>query len=155
MIRNRKAFCRELAEIHQLWLRDLSDKLSPVRSPDNSAWDRATAVRYLEEEFVPRFRRHTSALNLAAEQLPSPDTTRVWVVTELIKLLRLQLTQLVHLAESGATFARVIMKLLRAFQCWCDDVDALMEALPDDAFGSELILRFEQRPNGAAAAISA
>jgi hypothetical protein len=47
------------------------------------------------------------------------------------------------------------MKLLRAFQCWCDDVDALMEALPDDAFGSELILRFEQRPNGAAAAISA
>jgi hypothetical protein len=155
MIRNRKAFCRELAEVHQLWLRDLSDKLSAVRSPDNSAWERAIAIRYLEEEFVPRFRRHTSAVNLAAEQLPSPDTTRVWVVTELIKLLRLQLTQLVHLAESGAAFARVIMKLLRAFQCWCDEVDALIEVLPDDAFGPELIHRFEQLPNGAGATVTA
>jgi hypothetical protein len=155
MIRNRKAFCRELAEVHQLWLRDLSDRLSAVRSPDNSAWERAAAVRYLEEEFVPRFRRHTSAVNLAAEQLPSPDRTRVWVVTALIKLLRLQLTQLVHLAESGAAFAGVIMKLLRAFQCWCDEVNAMVEVLPDDAFGPELIHRFEELRKGAGAAESA
>jgi hypothetical protein len=155
MIRNKQAFCRKLAEIHQLWLRNLSDRLSAVRSPDNSAWERATAVRYLEEEFIPRFRRHTRAVNLAAEQLPSPDTTRVWAVTELIKLLRLQLTQLVHLAESGAAFARVTMKLLRAFQCWCDEVDALVEVLPDDAFGPEFIHRFEQLPDGAGAVLSA
>lgn len=148
MISNKKAFWRELAETHQLWLADLSEKLSAVRSPDNSAWERATAVRYLEEEFVPRFRRHAGAVNVTAERLVSPNSTRVWALTELIKLLRLQLTQLVHLAESGAAFARVIMKLLRAFQCWCDDIDALMSALPDDAFGPELINRFAQVPDG-------
>jgi hypothetical protein len=78
MIRNKKAFCRELAETHQLWVRELSERLSVVRSPDNSAWERAAAVRYLEEEFIPRFRRHSSAVNMAAEQLPSPEATRVW-----------------------------------------------------------------------------
>jgi hypothetical protein len=155
MIRNKKAFCRELAETHQLWVRELSERLSVVRSPDNSAWERAAAVRYLEEEFIPRFRRHSSAVNMEAEQLPSPEATRVWAVAELVKLLRLQLTQLVHLGESGAAFARVIMKLLRAFQSWCDEIDALIATLPDDALGPELIHRFEQFPDGAGAAISA
>jgi hypothetical protein len=155
MIQNKKAFCRELAETHQLWVRELSERLSVVRSPDNSAWERAAAVRYLEEEFIPRFRRHSSAVNMEAEQLPSPEATRVWAVAELVKLLRLQLTQLVHLGESGAAFARVIMKLLRAFQSWCDEIDALIATLPDDTLGPELIHRFEQFPDGAGAAISA
>ena len=154
MIRNKKAFCHELREAHQLWLRELSGRLSAVRIPDNSAWEPAAAVRYLEEEFIPRFRRQTSAVSATAEQLLSPKATSVWALTELIKLLRLQLAQLVHLAESGAAFARVTMKFLRAFECWCDEIDALVGALPDDAFRPELINRFERFPDGAGAAIS-
>jgi hypothetical protein len=155
MIRDRETLCRKLAEAHRRWLHDLSGRLAAVRSPDASTWERSTAVRYLEEEFVPRFRRESRAVSAVADRLSPAEANRVWVADELIRLLRIQLGQLLHVADSGVVFARLIGKLLRAFECWCGEVEALVAALPAEAVGSEPIGRFERFPDGADAAVSA
>jgi hypothetical protein len=116
-------------------------------------WERSSAVRYLEEEFAPRFRREAGAVNAAADRLPAGEAVRLWALGELIDFLRMYLVGLVQVAQSGAAFARLVTKLLRAFEYWCREVEAIVSALPAEAVGSDLIHRFEQLPDGADAAM--
>jgi hypothetical protein len=153
MIRDQKALCHELAATHRAWLRDLSERLSTVRPPSATVWERSSAVRYLEEEFAPRFRREARAVNAAVERLAAEEAVRVWALGELIDFLRMYLVGLVPLAQSGAAFARLVTKLLRAFEYWCREVEAIVAALPAEAVGPDLIRRFEQLPDGVDAAV--
>jgi hypothetical protein len=153
MIQDQEALCHELAGAHRAWLRDLSERLATVRLPSSTVWERSSAVRYLEEEFAPRFRREAGAVNAAADRLPAAEGVRVWALGELIDFLRMYLVGLVQLAQSGAAFARLVTKLLRAFEYWCREVEAIVGALPAEAVGSDLIHRFEQLPDGADAAV--
>jgi len=43
-----------------------------------------------------------------------------------------QLIQLFHSADGGVAFARLTAKLLRAFECWCNEVEAVLAALSAD-----------------------
>ena len=153
MIRDQKALCHELAATHRAWLRDLSERLATVRLPSATVWERSSAVRYLEEEFAPRFRREARAVNAAVERLAAEEAVRVWALGELIDFLRMYLVGLVQLAQSGAAFARLVTKLLRAFEYWCREVEAIVAALPAEAVGPDLIRRFEQLPDGVDAAV--
>jgi len=153
MIRDQKALCHELAATHRAWLRDLSERLATVRLPSATVWERSSAVRYLEEEFAPRFRREARAVNAAVERLAAEEAVRVWALGELIDFLRMYLVGLVQLAQSGAAFARLVTKLLRAFEYWCREVEAIVAALPAEAVGPDLIRRFEQLPDGVDAAL--
>ena len=153
MIRDQKALCHELAAAHRAWLRDLSERLATVRLPSATVWERSSAVRYLEEEFAPRFRREVGAVNSAVERLAAEEAVRVWALGELIDFLRMYLVGLVQLAQSGAAFARLVTKLLRAFEYWCREAEAIVAALPAEAVGPDLIRRFEQLPDGADAAV--
>jgi len=155
VIRDQHALCCELRATHRAWLQDLSERLATVQVPDATVWDRSNAVRYLEEEFVPRFRREAGAVDAAADLLAPAETVRAWAVGELIKLLRVQLAQLVQMPQSGAIFARLVNKLLRASECWCGEVEAIIGALPAEVVGPDLIRRFEQLPDGADAAVPA
>ena len=146
MIRDQQALCHELKATHRAWRRDLSDKLEAVRVPEPNVWERSSAVRYLEQEFVPRFCREASAVDAATDLLAPAETVRAWAVGELIKLLRVHLVQLVQMPQSGAVFARLVTKLLRAFECWCSEVEAVVGSLPPKAVGPDLIRRFEQLP---------
>jgi hypothetical protein len=132
---DRETHFPQLAETHRAWLQELSERLSTVCSPEADDWDRSIAVRYLEEEFVPRFRREARAIDAAAQGPPAVETMRVWAVTELLKLLRVQLIQLFHSAEGGVGFARLTAKLLRAFECWCNEVEAVVTAVPAEGIG--------------------
>jgi hypothetical protein len=155
MIRDQEALCHQLEAAHRAWLRDLSERLATVRLPDATVWERSSAVRYLEEEFAPRFRRETGAVNAAADRLPAAEAVRLWALGELIEFLRIHLAGLVPLVQSGAAFARLVTKLLRAFECWCGEVEATVGALPADTVGPDLIGRFEQLPDGTDAAVPA
>ena len=155
MIRDQETLCHELAAAHRAWLRDLSERLAPVRLPDPSVWERSSAARYLEEEFAPRFRRETGAVNAAADRLPTAEAVRLWALGELIEFLRMYLAGLVALPQRGAAFARLVNKLLRAFEYWCGEVEAVVAALPAEAVGPDLIRRFEQLPDGADATVPA
>ena len=155
MIRDQEALWHELEAAHRAWVRDLSERLGTVRLPDATVWERSSAVRYLEEEFAPRFRREADAVNAAVDQLPTAEAVRVWALGELIDFLRMYLAGLVQLAQSGGTFARLVNKFLRAFEYWCCEVEAIVAALPADAVGPDLIRRFEQLPDGADAAVPA
>jgi len=155
MIRDQQALCHELKATHRAWLGDLSEKLAPVRVLEPNVWERSTAVRYLEEEFVPRFRRETSAVDAVVDLLPPAVTVRAWAAGALIKLLRVQLAQLVQMPQSGAVFARVVNEFLRAFECWCGEVEATIGALPAKAVGPDLSRRLEQLPDGADVAVPA
>ena len=149
MIRDQEALCHILEVAHRAWLRDLSDRLATVRLPDASVWEHSSAARYLEEEFAPRFRREAGAVNAVADRLPPAEAVRLWALGELIEFLRIYLAGLVQLAQSGAAFARLANKLLRAFECWCGEVEAIVAALPAEVVGPDLIRRFEQLPDGA------
>jgi uncharacterized membrane protein YccC len=153
MIRNQEALCHELAAAHRAWLRDLSERLATVRLPSSTVWERSSAVRYLEEEFAPRFHREAGAVDAAADRLPAGEAVRVWALGELVEFLRIYLAGLVQLAQSGAAFTRSVNKFLRAFECWCREVEAIVGALPAEAVGPDLIRRFEQLPDGADAAV--
>lgn len=152
MIRDQEALCHELEAAHRAWLRDLSERLATVRLPEATVWERSSAVRYLEEEFAPRFRREAGAVNAAANRLPPAEAVRVWALAELIEFLRMYLAGLVPLGQTGPAFARLVNKLLRAFEYWCGEVEAIVGALPAGAVGPDLIRRFEQLPDGADAA---
>lgn len=153
MIRDQEALCHELEAAHRAWLRDLSDRLATVRLPDATVWERSSGVRYLEEEFAPRFRREAGAVNAAADRLPTAEAVRLWALGELIEFLRMYLAGLVPLVQSGPAFARLVNKLLRAFEYWCGEVEAIVAALPAEAVGPDLIRRFAQLPDGADAAV--
>ena len=155
MIRDQEALCHELEAAHRAWLRDLSGRLATVRLPDATVWERSSAVRYLEEEFAQRFRREAGAVNAAADRLPTAEGVRVWALGELIEFLRMYLAGLVPLVQSGPAFARLVNKLLRAFEYWCGEVEAIVAALPAEAVGPDLIRRFEQLPDGADATVPA
>jgi hypothetical protein len=65
------------------------------------------------------------------------------------------LAGLVALPQRGAAFARLVNKLLRAFEYWCGEAEAVVAALPAEAVGPDLIRRFEQLPDGADATVPA
>lgn len=117
-----------LRHAHRAWRKEIGEVLAPVRLPEAGVWERWTAARYLTEEFAPRIGRELQALTALAEQLPAEQSAHVWALGELLQFLCRHLCELGPMAQGGPAFAHTGTKLVRAFDFWCVEVEALEAA---------------------------
>lgn len=115
-----------VGESYRDWFDDVQQVLAPVREPAAGVWDRWRAIQYLEHSFAPRFRREQAAVQAAAAEGPSACTTHLWALGELIELLVGELGDLGQFVQAGASFSTTAGKLLRAFECWCEEAEPVM-----------------------------
>jgi hypothetical protein len=112
-----------LERIHRPLLADAHSALEAVRSADSSIWERWGAAQYVEHELVPRWLREREALDAVLAKTARDEATLLWSLGELIELLSGELGELARLAQSGATFAALVDKLLKALECWCQTIE--------------------------------
>ena len=63
-----------LPAMHRLWLNEVRNAFRPASLAGATVWDRAKAVTYLRERFVPRFRaERQAAANLVALLHPEKE----------------------------------------------------------------------------------
>ncbi len=139
MVEHKDVVIADLQQGHQAWVEEMRTTLAPVQQPEAGVWGRWGAVQYLDHEFAPRFRRERDALATVADRMPASRAGYIWALGELLELLLDRLTELGQMVQTGTFFAEAACKFLRAFECWCDEAEQGVRALPAGALQSAAV----------------
>ena len=131
-----------LQRLHDAWLEDVRAEVGPALAPAATAWERFTAVRYLDTVFQLRLRRETEAVQ-AVSYVTSPTRGTTLLATALLlDLLRVEVGEL---SQSPAS-QQLVPPMLRAFvqqlEHWCADVEMTLGWIRRDTLSPEQLERF-------------
>lgn len=109
--------------MHALWLAETRHAFKPACADSATVWDRARAVTYLRERFLPRFRaERDAAAGLAA--LLEPDAgSELLAAGDVVEARCERLAWLATFHQKAAEFTSVASELLRAIDDWCGHLD--------------------------------
>ncbi len=123
-----------LREWHHQFLAEVQAHIGVARSPEAKPWDRWTAVRYLETDFLLGFRREIDALqSLAGDVSPPLDVPEDAATVE---ELRERVYDLVRTAGTAEESAAVMNQFYHALCGWCEDAEAQFGGLDVRAVSS-------------------
>jgi hypothetical protein len=126
-----------LSPAHDVWIEEARQFILPATVADASFWERWSAVRYLNDQFLDRF---TAERMLLAELRPFVATRETEMFAaggDRVAELRLALDRVGRRRGTAAEFARVALKLLEALELWCAGVELSTAHLQPDALPSE------------------
>jgi hypothetical protein len=139
-----------LERAHRALVEDACAALALSRRPDSGIWSRWAAVQYVEHELAPRYRREREAVNAVIDRVASSHAAHVWALGELVEQLVTSTGELARRAQGGAPFAVAADKLVRALECWCNDVEIALGSLRWETLPEAARQRFEQLEPGLA-----
>ena len=85
-------------------------------------------------------------------RVPPANAGHVWALGELLECLRAYLIDGVRIAQSGTVFAGAADKFVKAFECWCQEVESAVGPLTWARLTETEARQLEQRPSAAQAA---
>jgi hypothetical protein len=127
-----------LSPAHDVWIEEAQQFLLPATAADAPFWDRWSAVRYLNDQYVDR---HRAERDLVAELRPFVSSREFEMLLEgeaRIAQLRLALDRVGRQRGTAVEFGYVAAELLRALELWCAEIElagshVAAEALPVEA----------------------
>jgi hypothetical protein len=144
-----------LQHAHWEWRKEVEEALAHVRMPEADVWERWAAVQYLMDHFAPRLDREAQILTGLVDRLPAGQSGHVWALGELLQFLCHHLCELGAMPQGGPAFADAVTKLLRAFDFWCVEAEATVEAAAANGLTRDTTRAFEELFDGAQAAVPA
>ncbi len=110
--------------IHTLWLAETRHAFRPACAESSTVWDRARAMTYLRERFIPRFRaERDGATGLAALLEPATDAA-LCAAGDLVEAQCEHLARLATFHQKAAEFSAEANEFLVALEDWCGTLDA-------------------------------
>ena len=112
-----------LPALHTLWLHEVRNAFRPACAAGATVWDRAKAVTYLRERFIPRFRvEREAATNLVATLQPG-RANPLWAAGDVVEAQVEQLTLLTTFHQKADEFRTAAEELNVALEDWCGALD--------------------------------
>jgi len=116
-----------LPAMHTLWLHEVRNAFRPACVAGATVWDRAKAVTYLRERFIPRFRvERDAATNLVALLQPA-RTNPLWAAGDLVEAQVERLARLATFHQKAEEFRTASEELVLALEDWCAALDVAAE----------------------------
>jgi hypothetical protein len=116
-----------LPAMHRLWLNEVRSAFRPASIAGATVWDRAKAVTYLRERFVPRFRsERQAAANLVALLQPE-KADPLQAAGDMVEAEVEQLARLATFHQKATEFRNAADDLIAALEAWCQSLEVAAE----------------------------
>lgn len=109
--------------MHALWLAETRHAFRPACVESSTVWDRARAVTYLRERFIPRFRAERDAAAGLAALLEPAAGSALRAAGDVVEAQYERLAWLATFHQKAVEFASVANELLLAIEDWCSHLD--------------------------------
>ena len=112
-----------LPALHTLWLHEVRSAFRPACAAGATVWDRAKAVTYLRERFVPRFRSEREAATNLVAILQLAKVNPLWAAGDVVEAQVERLTRLATFHQKADEFRTAAEELNVALEDWCGALD--------------------------------
>lgn len=126
-----------LHPIHEGWLEEARRFLDPALDPRADFWTRWAAVRYLNDEFLGRFRWELALVDEFHPFLAADTSERVRCEGARLARLRLEIDRIGRRRSTAAEMASATRDFLGQLSLWCAEIEAAAEAIPREALTEE------------------
>ena len=109
--------------IHALWLAEARHVFAPACTASATVWDRARAVTYLRERFIPRFRAERDGASGLTGLLEPAAGSALHAAGAVVEAQYERLAWLATFHQKTAEFSAVASEFLRALEYWCSQLD--------------------------------
>lgn len=135
-----------LSPVHDAWVEEVRRFLLPATTSAAPFWDRWSAVRYMNDEFVAHFALQRSLLTELRPLISSNHLDSIDAGTERVARLRLGLDRIGRRRGTSTEFALMAEELLAALELWCAEIELAVrqvdpDHLPDD--GARMLAHLE------------
>ncbi len=122
-----------LRRVHERWLEDAHRFLDPALNPSAEFWTRWAAVRYLNDEFLDRFRWELALVDELHAFLAEDASELLRQKSARLARLRLELDRIGRRRGTAAEVAAATRALLEQLARWCAEIEAAARAIPPEA----------------------
>ena len=112
-----------LGPTHDAWIEEARQLLVPATTPVAPFWDRWSVVRYLDDQFLARFRVERALLGELRPFITVREMDRLESGGERVARLHLALDQIGRRRGTAAEFASVTTEFLKALELWCVEIE--------------------------------
>ena len=126
-----------LRPIHVGWLEEAHRFLDPALNPRAEFWTRWAAVRYLNDEFLARFRWELALVDELHPFLTADTSERLRCERARLARLRLEIDRIGRRRGTAAEMAAATRGLLEQLALWCAEIEAAAGAIPREALTGE------------------
>ncbi len=142
-----------LSHVHDGWVDQVRRFLVPATTSDAPFWDRWSAVRYLNDQFLAHFAMQRTLLTELRPLIGAHHLDGLDAGAERVARLRLGLDRIGRRRGTAAEFALMADELLAALERWCAEIELAVrhidpEHLPQDGARSLALLESVMRPVG-------
>jgi hypothetical protein len=112
-----------LSDIHEDWMREIADTLSPALNERADFWSRWTIARFLDDQFAGRFRLERN-LVVALAPLMVPGTAEgLAAAARGVERTASALVEAGRRRETRALTARLTQRFIDGLALWCVEVE--------------------------------
>jgi hypothetical protein len=127
-----------LGPTHDAWIEEARQLLVPATTPVAPFWDRWSVVRYLDDQFLARFRVERALLSELRPFVTIHEMDRLESGGEQVARLQLALDRIGRRRGTAAEFAALTTEFLQALELWCVEIELAgarvhRDTLPADA----------------------
>jgi hypothetical protein len=142
-----------LSPVHDGWVEQVRLFLIPATTSDAPFWDRWSAVRYLNDQFLTHFALQRTLLTELRPLIGPHQLDGIEAGAERVARLRLGLDRIGRRRGTAAEFALMADELLAALELWCAEIELAVRHvdaghLPEDGARILALLESVMRPVG-------
>ena len=144
-----EVFPSVIAQVHDVWMADASQRLEPLMQSDTSFLDRWAAMNYLTDRLPERLSLEQALLRTLDCSLSLEDRNQVWNQANRVMRLHAELHELSDQPATASDIARATRVFLEALRLWCADVELVTHSIRWQDLGTSAKRAFDQFAAGA------
>jgi hypothetical protein len=109
--------------IHEEWIDEARRFLLPATVPNAPFWDRWSAVRYLNDQYLDRHRAERELVVAIRPFVTAREHEMLMAGEQRVAELRLKLDRVGRRRGTAAEFASAAAALLTALELWCAEIE--------------------------------
>ena len=126
-----------LRPTHAAWLKEAHRFLDPALNIPAESWTRWAAVRYLNDEFLDRFRWELALVDELHPFLTAETSERLRCERARLARLRLEVDRIGRRRGTAAEVAGAARDLLEQLALWCTEIEAAAGGIPSETLTGE------------------
>jgi hypothetical protein len=126
-----------LSPAHDVWIEEARQFILPATFADTPFWERWSAVRYLNDQFLERFNAERMLLAELGPFVTTRETELFAVGGERVAELRLALDRVGRRRGTAVEFAIFAAAFLKALELWCAEIELATAYVQSDALPAE------------------
>jgi hypothetical protein len=138
-----------IAQVHDVWMADASQRLEPLIQSDISFLDRWVAMNYLSDRLPERLNLEQALLRALESSLSLEDRNQVWNQANRVMRLHAELNQSSDQPAAAIEIARTARVFVEALRVWYAEVELVTHSIRWQDLGKSAKRAFDQFAAGA------